>query len=325
MTSSLRATTTTTPMRVGITGSSGFIGSALARRHLAAGDTVRCLTRSPRATAAPGALAIQGDLTSPDERLMQFADGLDVLYHCAGEMRDEDRMRAANVDGTRALLGAAEGRVGRWVQLSSVGVYGPRRAGVIVEETPSGPKGTYEASKADADMLVLQAAQQNRIASAVVLGPSIVFGAGMPNQSIVQMIRIVELGLFFFIGTPGASANYVHVSNVVEALVLCGVSAAADGRIYNLSDWCTIEDFAGAIADAIGRPRPWMRLPERPVRAAVRAFGRLATLPLTESRVDALVNRCRYPIARIQQELGYTAGVPIVDGIAQMVTARRGA
>jgi nucleoside-diphosphate-sugar epimerase len=312
-------------MQVGITGSTGFIGSALLRRHLAAGDTVRCLTRSPHPALTRGTLAIQGDLTRADERLVRFADGLDVLYHCAGETRDEGRMRAVNVVGTRALLAAAAGRVARWVQLSSVGVYGPRHDGVVVEETPLDPKRTYEASKAAADMLVLEAARRNSLASAVVLRPSIVFGEGMPNQSIAQMFRIVERGLFIFIGAPGASANYIHVSNVVEALVRCAVSPAATGRIYNLSDWCTIEDFAGAMADALGRSRPRLRLPERPVRAAVKLFGRFATLPLTESRVDALVNRCRYSSTRIRQELGYTIAVPIADGIARMATERRAA
>src|SRR5439155_2478471 len=135
-------------------------------------------------------------------------------------------------------------------------------------------------TKAAGDALVLEAARQGRLASTVILRPSIVFGEGMPNQSIRQMVRVIDRGLFFFIGAPGASANYVHRSNVVDALVLCGTLPAAHNREYNLSDWCTIEDFAGAIADALGKRRPSLRLPERPVRAAVRTFGRLTKLPL---------------------------------------------
>jgi nucleoside-diphosphate-sugar epimerase len=312
-------------MVVGITGASGFIGSAVVERHLASGDDVRILARSGRTGLPSRAVVMFGDLTGPNESLIRFADGLDVLYHCAGELRDHTRMQAVNVDGTRALVAAARGRIGRWVQLSSAGVYGRHRDGVVVEQTPLAPAGVYEETKAAADGVVLEAARQRQIASAVILRPSIVFGEGMPNQSIAQLARAIDRGVFFFIGAPGASANYVHRSNVVDALVVCGTSAAADGRIYNLSDWCTIEDFAAAIADALGRRRPLLRLPEPPVRAAVRAFGRLARLPLTESRVDALVNRSRYPIARIEQELGYGVAVPIADGIARMLTGRRAA
>src|SRR5437899_3581710 len=89
-------------MVVGITGASGFIGSALVERHIAAGDVVRLLTRSPRAVMSPRTVAMRGDLATPDGNLGRFVDGLDVLYHCAGEVRDPIRMRAVNVDGTRA-------------------------------------------------------------------------------------------------------------------------------------------------------------------------------------------------------------------------------
>jgi nucleoside-diphosphate-sugar epimerase len=312
-------------MVVGITGASGFIGSALLQRHLEAGDRVRCLTRRARLDAARGAVTIQGDLSNPDASLIRFAEGLDVLYHCAAEVGHQDRMRAVNVEGTRALVQAAEGRIGRWVQLSSVGVYGPHRDGVVVEETPIGPVGTYEETKAAADSLVLDAARKDRLASTVILRPSIVFGEGMPNHSISQWAEVIDRGLFFFIGRPGASANYVHIRNVVDALVLCSTAPAAHGRVYNLSDWCTVEAFACAIADVLRRPRPAMRLPERPVRVAVRAVGRVARLPLTESRIDALVSRHRYPITRIQRELDFQIALPIVDGLARMLTMRRAA
>jgi nucleoside-diphosphate-sugar epimerase len=312
-------------MLVGITGASGFIGSALARRHAYAGDQVRCLTRVPGRPAYAGTANVVADLAAPDDRLRRFADGLDVLYHCAAEIREPARMAAVNVEGTRALIGAAAGRVGRWVQLSSVGVYGPRRDGVVIEETPPAPVGAYEKSKAAGDSLVLEACADCRLRSAVIVRPSIVFGDGMRNQSIAQWADVIERGLFFFIGPAGASANYVDVSNVVDALILCAVTPEAHGRVYNVSDWCTIEAFVAAIATAIGRPRPRLRLPERPVRAAVRGVGRVTALPLTDARIDALVSRCRYSTARIERELGYRLAVPIADGLARMLARRRAA
>ena len=313
-------------MVIAITGASGFIGSALMRRHLAAGDRVRILTRGLRPLPVGfGAVAFHGDLAQPDHTgLKGFVDGVDVLYHCAAEISVTERMQATNVDGTCALLAAAEGRVGRWVQLSSVGVYGRPSDGVVAEDAPMAPVGVYEETKAASDKLVLESSRRGRL-STVVVRPSIVFGQEMPNQSIAAWVRVIDRGLFFFIGSPGASANYIHVSNVVDALMSCGSSAAAEGRVYNVSDWCTIETFVGAIADAIGRPRPTLRLPELPVRAMVRAVGCMTRLPLTESRIDALVTRRRYPIDRIERELGYRIAVPIVDGVTRMLAAKQAA
>jgi nucleoside-diphosphate-sugar epimerase len=311
-------------MLVGITGGTGFIGSAVVQRHLLRGDAVRCLSRR-RPPIRDGRMEfVRGDLMTPDARLTRFADGLDVLYHCAGEVSDERRMRAVNLQGTGALVAAAAGRIGRWVQLSSAGVYGRYRDGVVSEKTPVMPQGEYETSKAHADQLVIEAAAQRRIDSVAVLRPTIVFGAGMPNRSIAQMIAVIQRGLFFFIGRRGASANYVHVSNVVDALVLCGTSPCASGQIYNLSDWTTVEDFARVIADALGRPRPRLRLPERPVRLMVEACGRIASLPLTQARIDALVSRARYASERIQQELGYVPRVSIAAGLAELVAHEAG-
>lgn len=312
-------------MVVGVTGASGFIGSALVRRHLEAGDVVRCLTRHAGRPVPPGARTIQADLCAPDDRLARFADGLDVLYQCAGELTDPVRMPAVNVQAVENLLAAASGRIGRWVQLSSAGVYGRYRTGTVTEETPLDPQDTYERTKACADVLVLDAVARGRIASVAVLRPSIVFGPGMRNGSLAQWIRMIDRGLFFFIGEEGASANYVHVANVVDALVLLGARPEAHGRVYNLSDWCTVEAFVGAIAYALGRPRPVFRLPERPVRHAVRVLGRVVPLPLTESRIDALVGRGRYAIDRLRDDLQYSIGISIAEGLMDLVEQRKAA
>src|SRR4029453_5032832 len=113
----------------------GFVGSALMRRHVDAGDVVRCLSRRSQTIWQSGGQVIEGDLERPDNALARFADGLDVLYHCAAEVRDVRRMQAVNVEGVHALLRAAAGRIGRWVQLSSVGVYGSSKGGLISEGT----------------------------------------------------------------------------------------------------------------------------------------------------------------------------------------------
>jgi nucleoside-diphosphate-sugar epimerase len=154
-----------------------------------------------------------------------------------------------------------------------------------------------------------------------ILRPSNVYGPAMPNQSLFQMIELINKRLFFFIGNRGASANYIHVDNVVEALVRCGEMAAAKGRIYNLSAHRSIENFVSIIADELHKKIPALRLPETPVRWMAKVCGRLSSFPLTESRVSALTNRSEYSIERIQRELGYVHRVSMEEGLHQMVEA----
>jgi nucleoside-diphosphate-sugar epimerase len=312
-------------MLVGITGGTGFVGRRLVERHLEAGDRVRVLSRrSGPAVGFPDSVElVQGDLTVATDALARFSDGLDVLYHCAGEVRDRRQMQKLHVDGTRLLLDAAARRIGTWVQLSSVGVYGAHREGTVTELTSYNPSGLYEVTKAESDALVI-GAFPHRLQAPIILRPSIVFGRGMPNGSIRQMARMIERGLFFFIGPAGASANYVEITNVIDALVLCGSHSHSEYRVYNLSDWCTVEQFVAVIAECVEVKVPALRLPEAPVRFVARALGSCPHFPLKESRVDALVNRSTYSTERIERELGYRRSVSIGEGLCRLLEGTTG-
>ena len=301
---------------VAITGGTGFIGRHLLARHVALGDRVRYLTRKKPLDAIPGAEVCIGDL-SASETLRGFVQGADVLYHCAAELRDASAMEKTNVTGTANLLRAATGEIGRWVQLSSTGIYGAVRHGEVREDAEIRPGNAYERSKAAADALVLAAAEK---LSCVLLRPSNVYGADMPNQSLFQLIRMIDKGLFFFIGPRGATVNYVHVENVVDALLACAhATLPANGRAYIVSDHRPLEAFAGIIAEHLGKPTPRMRLPELPVRALAAACGWLPGVPLKTSRIDALTNRTVYCTDRIEAELGFSNLLSMEAGLAELV------
>lgn len=305
-------------MIVAITGGTGFIGRKLVARHLAQGDEVRVLTR--RASGAEiellGSVKLcHGDLTS--ENLQSFVDDVDILYHCAGEIRDESRMKSVHTDGTQRLIEAATGRVGRWVQLSSVGAYGKIRAGIVTEQTKLQPLGMYESTKVHSDYLVTRAARRGAF-ECVVLRPSNVYGLYMSNQSLYGLINMIRHGLFFFIGEPGAAANYIHVDNVVEALVCCSTHAKASGQVYNLSDHRTIEEFVAIISTTLGKSKPRLRLPEWPIRQSAKLLGNIKIFPLTLARIDALTGRAIYSTNKIEQELSYRHIVTMEAGLVEL-------
>lgn len=310
-------------MIIAITGGTGFIGRKLVKRLVACGNTVRLLTRSKIAISGEfSPLEIhQCDLISAGfNELSVMLDGVNVLYHCAGQLKNTCAMGALHVDATRKLVEAASRRIDHWVQLSSVGVYGPVAAGMITEDSVLNPVGQYEITKTESDRIVADAADQGSF-SCSILRPSNVFGAGMTNQSLFSMIAMVERGMFFYIGKPGASANYIHVDNVIDGLIKCGTMQTAKGRVYNLSDHCTLDQFVEVIAAALGRATPRLRIPESIAYLTGRTLGRLPGFPLTQSRVDALVARSIYPISRIQDELGYHHVISMEEGLRELVDA----
>lgn len=305
-------------MKASVTGGTGFIGRRLVEALAPNAELVRLLTRSRSQTSNGAAEYVSGDLIDPGFDCSSLIGDTEVLFHCAAELSDRSRMRALHVDGTRRLIDAAAGKIRHWVQLSSVGVYGSVRSGTVTENHPLAPVGEYEATKAEADRLVLEASSRGAFTCSI-LRPSIVFGPGMPNQSLYQLISMVARGWFFYVGAPGATANYVFVDNVVDALVLCANRPEAEGRTYVLSDDRTMERFVAAIAGALRTPAPSRRLPEQLVRAAAGTLGRLPRFPLTSSRVDALTSRVQYSSAAIEGELGFRHRVSVEDGVRLLV------
>lgn len=278
--------------------------------------------RSAEELALPPGIRIHtADLAAGVEPLRPFAEGADILYHCAGEINDPAAMRRIHVEGTRNLLEAAGTKIGRWVQLSSVGVYGPRSQGIVTEQTSLNPIGEYEATKIESEMISMNISNKRRI-PCVVLRPSNVFGPGMSNRSLYKMAAMIDRGLFFFIGSRGASANYIHADNVVNALMLCGRAAPAPGKVYNLSDHLPMEKFVATIAEALGKPSPRARIPKFIARWPAELASRIGLrLPLTPSRIEALTSRVVYSCDLIIKELGYEHELSMEAGLRQFLNA----
>ena len=105
-------TPTAAPLAL-VTGATGFVGSAVARRLLAEGFKLRLLSRpnSDRQNLKGlDATIVEGDLTDPAS-LKKAVKGCDAVFHVAADYRlwapDPSELYRANVDGSRALVAAA--------------------------------------------------------------------------------------------------------------------------------------------------------------------------------------------------------------------------
>lgn len=300
-----------------LTGGSGFIGSAFLRRALEKGWSVRVLTRRPNDWPSQAGLeVVEGDLANTQD-WTQAVQGVQVVVHAAAEIKDPALIPQVNLKGPSRLFDAAvKAGVKRWVQLSSVGAYGPVHAGVVTEECLDRPAGSYEASKTDFDELLSHAANIHGIEVCIVR-PSNVYGTGMRNQSIGQMINAIRKGLFAFIGPLGASANYVHVDDVVQALELCVEKPQAAHQTYIVSAWATMEDMVSGLAAGAGIAPPKLRMDLRLAKCLGRLFKWMPRWPLTISRVQAMSTRSRYSTEKIERELGWRLSVPVKEGMQQ--------
>jgi nucleoside-diphosphate-sugar epimerase len=231
-------------MRILVTGGSGFVGSRMIPKLVSEGHDVFALVRSTDSdgrAAALGARPIRGDLDKPADLSLP---PLDAIVHTAAHFRFAGPRAPyfrTNVDGTRALLRAAEkAGAARFVHLSAGGVVMDDRGSPICdadEQLPTFPNSfsAYIASKAQGETAVLQA---NKVAfQTIAIRPPAIWGPGDPfSRGIPEAIKSRR---FAFIDRGDYLFATCHVDNVIEA-VQSALERGEGGRAYFIGDQQTV-------------------------------------------------------------------------------------
>ena len=221
-------------MTVMVTGGTGFVGANLVRELVAEGATVRVLARPTsdrRALTGLPVDVVAGDLLDPASLRAALA-GVRVLYHVAADYRlwapDPSLLYRVNVDGTRALLAAAEAAgVSRVVYTSSVGTLGiPADGTPGTEATPvalADMVGDYKRSKYLAEREAETAAARGL--PVVIVNPSAPIGPWdwKPTPTGKMLVDYLRGRMLAYLDT---GLNLVHVRDVARG----HIQAAERGR-----------------------------------------------------------------------------------------------
>ena len=302
-------------MRVAIAGATGFIGNTLVKSNLSLGHEVNILTRNTELYFHGAKVFKFSEDFQNYSELELFFENIDIFYNCLGETVNESLMQKVNVEYTKLFISLClKQNVKKWVQLSSVGAYGLIDRGIIDEETNENPINLYEKTKTEADRLVKESGL-----SYVILRPSIVFGKKMRNQSIFKLIRAISHKSFFYIGKRGAILNYVHVEDVVKALILCGQSVKSHGKIYILSQNIYLEELVENILKKIDKRRSFIRLPKSLVKVVAFLISFYKYAPITFSRINALTSFSKYDSNKIRNELKFNFNDSLISQLISLI------
>ena len=311
-----------------VTGASGFVGSAVARKLVEAGFSVRALVRgtSPRAHLAGLDLDFfEGDLRDRKSVGRAIA-GMRYVFHVAADYRlwarDPSEIFASNVEGTRNLMEEAmRAGVERVIYTSSVATIALRSDGTAADETSPLREdqgiGAYKRSKIAAERLV-EAMVAERGLAAVIVNPSTPIGPCdvRPTPTGRIIIEAAKGRIPAFIDT---GLNLVHVDDVASGH-LAALHHGKIGERYILGGQDVLfSQMLRDIAGLVGRRAARVRLPWRaliPVafvaEAVANVTGREPFATLDGVRMAKY--RMFFASTKAEQELGYRSR-PYVEGI----------
>jgi len=188
----------------------------------------------------------------------------------------------------------------QWVQLSSVGAYGVCDMDLVSESCHENPQGIYEQTKTISDELIRTSGLPYTI-----LRPSTIFGSNMNNKSLEQMTRMIQRKLFFYM-SKDSIVNYVHINDVVSALMLCAENPEAEGKTYILSDSTKLDNMVNSISDGLKVRQPFLYIPKVVAQLIARLSYIIPNFPLTEERINVLTSHSVYSSSKIKSELGFS-------------------
>jgi len=305
-----------------ITGASGFIGSHLVNQLSKENVSIRVLTRSTSNQFHEGIEIFVGDLLSPSFNFKGFLKNCDVVINCAGETVDYEIMKKLHIDSLAKIIKFIErifideGKRVQLIQLSSVGVYGPasnpNQKRIIIESSKNNPIGQYEITKKMADDLIIKKGKDN-LFSYTILRPSNVVGLRMPNQSFNHLLKAIKNKYFFYIGSRISISNYLHIDDLIEAIIICAKNNEALNQIFNLSNDCPLSEIVNKVSYTHGQKSYHLCLPANLIRLFSSLINKVIRLPINHNRINALVSRTKYPTCKIEKTLGFNFKKNIPD------------
>jgi uncharacterized protein len=273
-------------MRVTVTGATGTIGRALVAELVRRGDEVTALSRNPAASDLE--VETLGWPDPKEERPPAGAlRGRDAVVHLLGETvaqrwsGDAKReIRDSRVLATRNLVAALaelpeDDRPRTLVSQSASGWYGPRGTERLDEGEPAGSDFLATAVR-DWEAEAKKAAGLRVVCTRT----GVVLSRG--DGALEKMLPFFKLGIGGPVAGGGQYVPWVHLDDVVGAMVFCLDAEAASGPVnVTAPEPVTNKELSRTLGRVLGRPA-FAPVPALAVKAL---YGEMASIVTTGQRV----------------------------------------
>jgi UDP-glucose 4-epimerase len=257
-----------------VTGSAGFLGSALANRLAREGQQVRGLddlSAGDPSRLDPGVLFTRGDVIDRP-KLWTLLQDVDCVYHLAARVSVPESVlypreyNAVNVGGTVSVMEAMRDvGVKRVVLISSGAAYGDQQTQPLHEGLTPEPRSPYAVSKLAAEYYVRTIGSLWGIET-VALRVFNAFGPGQPLPAahppvVPHFLRqAIRSGTIVIHGRGAQTRDFVYIDDVVEAMVAAATAPSIDRQVINIGSGVetSVKDLAQRVLEVAGGGAEWL-------------------------------------------------------------------
>lgn len=300
-------------MQMLVTGGAGFVGSALARRLVRQGHSVRVLDdlSAGDPDRLPEDVSFQRGDVNDVPRLWTLLQGVDCVYHLAARVSVQESLRyprdynLVNVGGTVSVLEAMRDvGVQRLVFVSSGAIYGQQSTQPVAEWMTPNPDSPYAVSKFAAEQYVCTIGRLWGVETLCLR----VFNTYGPGQQlpathppvIPQFIRqTLNGGSLVIHGDGSQTRDFVYIDDVVDALERAATVPVPECQVINVGSGV-----------------------ETSINELVRLIGQVTQVepqPLHVPDTSPGVQRMCADLELARKFLDYTPQVTLEDGLTRII------
>lgn len=266
-------------MRVLITGSTGFVGTALVQQLTNLYDTVALIRVQSNALPKNTQQLVENNIFEAE-----LPSNIDVIIHLAGRAHilNEQTLdpltefRKVNVEGTLQLARQAlDKKVKRFIFMSSIGVNGSVSSHQpFTEDAILQPHADYAVSKLEAEeeLKKLFAGSDTEL---VIIRPPLVYAAHAPGN-FSRLLKLVASNLPLpFAGTKN-KRSFVALENLVDFIQICIEHPNAANQTFLVADQTRIStrELLQYLKQGMGKPARFIYIPQPLMKLGAACIGK---------------------------------------------------
>jgi nucleoside-diphosphate-sugar epimerase len=310
-------------MKICIIGHSGKIGTYLLNSLKKFNCTIHIISQIEEDINNQNVFIHKGDIRKRDIDFKNFLNNCDIFLNLVGEFRDEKNMENLNVIFFNELIEKCLyysnkfNKKIHFVHISSCSVFGyTNQSRVLNENSQKKPNTLYGITKLQSEDILLKNINNNLFTFAILRPSAIIFNNDNTN-SFNMLIKLLKFRFVIFFGYKDHVLNYVHIEDVIDAILLLAFDNNAKNQTFNLSNDTKLEQVINALK-IINKDKYIIYIHSKLFSNIFMFIRKILKSYILLPDVRVLTYRTHYDSNKIQDKLNFKFKKKVPDFIANL-------